>query len=116
MARKHPAALCEECDLNDIGRYVPSDGPPQAKLALVGEAPGANEARIGRPFVGVSGQLLDRILKYYHIDRNSTLLTNACSCRPPDNATPSALALHSCRPRLLQELQDRGVDTVVAMG
>jgi len=114
--RKHPDALCEDCDLYDIGRFVPSDGPPRATLAVVGEAPGANEARLGHPFVGVSGKLLDKILQHYHIDRKATLLTNACLCRPPDNATPSANAIHCCRPRLIQELQDRGVTTAVAMG
>jgi len=116
VTRKHPAAICEECDLYGIGRFVPSDGPERTNLAVVGEAPGANEARLGHPFVGVSGKLLDKILQYYHIDRKATLLTNACLCRPPDNATPSANALHCCRPRLIQELQERGVSTAVAMG
>jgi len=116
MARKHPAALCEECDLYDIGRFVPSEGPEKASLCILGEAPGANEARLGRPFVGVSGKLLDKIMEHYHIDRATTLLTNACLCRPPDNATPSQTAIRSCRPRLLQELRDRDVETVVAMG
>jgi uracil-DNA glycosylase family 4 len=114
--RKHPYAECERCDLYEIGRFVPSDGPERATLAVVGEAPGANEARLGKPFVGVSGKLLDKILEHYHIERSATLLTNACLCRPPDNATPSALAIHACRPRLVQELQERGVDTVVALG
>src|SRR5712671_2733388 len=55
VTRKHPAAICEECDLYGIGRFVPSDGPERTNLAVVGEAPGANEARLGHPFVGVSG-------------------------------------------------------------
>lgn len=114
--RKHPLAECERCDLRDDGRFVPSDGPARATLAVVGEAPGANEARTGHPFVGVSGQLLNKVLDHYGIDRQSILLTNACLCRPPDNATPSANALHCCRPRLVSELQDRGVDTAVALG
>jgi DNA polymerase-1 len=66
--------------------------------------------------VGPSGVLLDKILEHYGIERKATLLTNACLCRPPDNATPSANAVHCCRPRLVQELQERGVDTVVALG
>jgi uracil-DNA glycosylase family 4 len=116
MDRKHPAAECENCDLFTIGRYVPSDGPARADLAFVGEAPGANEARLGKPFVGVSGQLLGKVLQHYHIDREGVLLSNACLCRPPDNATPSANAIRACRPRLLQELEERGVRKVVAMG
>jgi len=82
----------------------------------VGEAPGRLEHQKGQPFQGVSGQLLNKILEHYKIERSTTLLTNACLCRPPDNATPSANAVHSCRPRLVQELQERGVDTVVALG
>jgi len=82
----------------------------------MGEAPGRVEQQKGAPFVGASGKLLDKILEHYGIERSSTLLTNACLCRPPDNATPSANAIHSCRPRLLQELQDRGVEKVVALG
>src|SRR6266699_1176575 len=114
--RKHPLAVCEECDLFTIGKYVPSVGSGENGVAVVGEAPGANEARLGVPFSGVSGKLLDRVLQYYHIERSSTLLSNACSCRPPNNATPSANAIRACRPRLLAELQDAKVQSVVALG
>jgi DNA polymerase-1 len=114
--RKHPLAECERCDLFADGRFVPSVGPERASLAVVGEAPGANEARRGQPFVGVSGKLLDKVLQHYHIDRTATFLTNACLCRPTDNATPSAVAVSACRPRLLQELEEREVDQVVVLG
>ena len=116
--RKHPLAECESCDLRDTGRYVPSALPTAEGngIAVVGEAPGANEARLGIPFTGVSGKLLDKVLQHYHIDRDSTLLTNACSCRPPNNATPSASSVAACRPRLLAELQESDVRRVVALG
>ena len=114
--RHHPLAECERCDLFDVGRFVPSHGPARADLAIVGEAPGAQEVRAGQPFVGVSGKLLDKILEHYHIDRHQTLMTNACLCRPPDNATPSANAIHCCRPRLLSELAERETRAVVALG
>jgi len=116
VKRKHPLAKCEECDLYEIGRFVPSCGPSYASLSVVGEAPGANEARRGQPFVGASGKLLDKVFDHYHIDRSKTFLTNACLCRPTDNATPSATAMSACRPRLFAELEDRGVDNVVALG
>ncbi|HVI77494.1 MAG TPA: uracil-DNA glycosylase family protein, partial [Candidatus Acidoferrum sp.] len=116
MGSKHPLADCENCPLLKVGRYVPSEGPSTADLAFVGEAPGAQEARGGRPFVGPSGKLLERVLDEYGIRRSDVLLTNACLCRPPDNSTPAKSAIAACRPRLVQELQTRGARTVVALG
>ncbi len=72
-----------------------SDGNPKARIMLIGEAPGADEDRIGKPFVGVNGQLLDRILKYINLDRNeedpekSLYISNILNWRPPGNRTPS---------------------------
>lgn len=72
-----------------------SDGNPDADIMLVGEAPGADEDRIGKPFVGVSGQLLDRILKYASLFReseethNSIYISNILNWRPPGNRTPT---------------------------
>jgi len=83
---------------------------------MVGEAPGLQEARRGVPFTGPSGKLLDAVLHHHGIERGDVLLANACSCRPPDNSTPPKMAIAACQPRLLSELQDRGVDTVVALG
>jgi uracil-DNA glycosylase family 4 len=114
--RKHPLAKCEDCTLLKVGRYVPSEGPASATIAMVGEAPGAQEARGGRPFVGPSGKLLERVMEEYGIERGEVLLTNACLCRPPDNATPPKTAIAACRPRLVQELEQRGVRQVVALG
>jgi uracil-DNA glycosylase family 4 len=116
VVRKHPLAKCEECSLAKIGRYVPSEGPERAAIAFVGEAPGAQEAKGGRPFVGPSGKLLERVMEEYGLARDAVLLTNACLCRPPDNATPAASAIAACKPRLIEELRERGVNTVVALG
>jgi len=72
-----------------------SDGNPKAQVMLVGEAPGADEDRLGKPFVGVSGQLLDRILKCIDLDRKeedalkSIYISNILNWRPPGNRTPS---------------------------
>lgn len=71
------------------------DGNPQAPIMLVGEAPGADEDRLGKPFVGVSGQLLDRILACIGLDRaeadpaKSVYISNILNWRPPGNRTPS---------------------------
>jgi uracil-DNA glycosylase family 4 len=118
--RKHPLAECENCPLGRVGKYVPSrfpDGTNPTGLAFVGEAPARNEIRQGEPFVGPSGQLLDAVLNHYGVDRNNILLTNACSCHYPDSMKKLPKeAIDACRPRLLQELLDAQVDTVVTMG
>lgn len=116
MGNKHPYANCEECPLQDSGRFVPSEGPEQAEFAFVGEAPGVQEAQTGRPFMGPSGNILNVIMKHHGIRRKDVLLTNACLCRPQENATPPAEAIAACRPRLKHELEERGIKTAVAMG
>lgn len=83
----------------------------------MGEAPAKNEIRQGEPFVGASGKLLNAVLAHHSIDRDNILLTNACSCHYPDSMKKlPPEAIDACRPRLLRELQDAGVDTVVTMG
>lgn len=75
-----------------------SDGNPESPLMFIGEAPGADEDRIGRPFVGVSGQLLDRMLATIGIDRTSAYITNVLFWRPPGNRKPTPAEIESCRP------------------
>lgn len=75
-----------------------SDGNPEARLMLIGEAPGADEDRLGRPFVGVSGQLLDRMLAAIGYDRSNTLITNVLFWRPPGNRTPTPAEIAACLP------------------
>ena len=112
--KRHPLANCEDCPLADTGKFVPSIGPADADLAIVGEAPGVQEARMGRPFIGPSGKLLDIVLKHHHISRGRTILTNATLCRPADGTTPPRSAIAACRPRLLSELSK--CSTAVALG
>jgi uracil-DNA glycosylase family 4 len=116
VTRKHPLAKCEECPLYEVGKYVPSVGPAKAKVAFVGEAPGVNEVTKQEPFSGQSGKLLNKVMGHHGIVREEVFLSNACLCRPPDNSTPPKLAINSCRDRLLSELTDHEVETVVALG
>ena len=74
------------------------DGNPEAPVMIVGEAPGADEDRIGRPFVGRAGQLLDRMLAAIGLDRGKVLITNVVYWRPPGNRTPTAAEIASCLP------------------
>src|SRR5215470_10733287 len=74
------------------------DGNPAAPLIIIGEAPGADEDRVGRPFVGRAGQLLDRMLAAIDLDRSRVLITNVVYWRPPGNRTPTAAEIASCLP------------------
>jgi DNA polymerase len=75
-----------------------ADGNPRSGLMLIGEAPGADEDRIGRPFVGASGQLLDRMLATIGIDRTGCYITNVMFWRPPGNRKPTDFEIDTCRP------------------
>lgn len=109
-------ADCSNCPLRVGGKFVPSDGPEQADIAFVGEAPGMQEARVGKPFIGPSGKLLDIVNNQYGIKREEVFLTNATLCRPGDGSPPGKAAIAACRGRLLGELQVHGARTVVALG
>jgi uracil-DNA glycosylase family 4 len=103
------------------GKYVPSKFPTipdrSSGLAFIGEAPARNEIREQQPFVGASGQLLNAVLNKYGVDRSSVLLTNAASCHYPDSMKDLPKeAIEACRPRLIAELEEANVHTVVAMG
>lgn len=81
------------------------DGNPAAKIMLVGEAPGADEDRLGKPFVGVSGQLLDRMLKWIGLDRSGFYITNILPWRPPGNRQPTAAEIAVCLPFIERHIE-----------
>ena len=74
------------------------DGNPTARVMFVGEAPGADEDRAGKPFVGVSGQLLDRMVGWIGLDRTKFYITNIIYWRPPGNRTPTSDEVAACQP------------------
>ncbi len=96
------AALVAEFDGCTLKRTatntVFTDGDPAAPVMIIGEAPGADEDRIGRPFVGRAGQLLDRMLAAINLDRSGVLITNVIYWRPPGNRTPTAAEIAACLP------------------
>jgi len=117
VERKHPLAKCEECPLYLETGPVLGTGPEGAvKVAVVGEAPGFQEATVGRPFVGPSGLVLNEVLRNNDIDRKDVWATNAVACRPKDNATPTQDAIDACKPRLMAELSAHNPDYVLATG
>ena len=81
-----------------------SDGNPDSGLMLVGEAPGAEEDRAGKPFVGPSGQLLDRMLASVRLDRTQCLMTNLIPWRPPGNRNPTDTEVLICLPFVLRHI------------
>ena len=87
------------CALKDTAtNLVFADGNPNARLMIVGEAPGREEDRRGKPFVGESGQLLDRMLHAIGLDRTSVYITNILPWRPPGNRKPTHQEIAICLP------------------
>lgn len=114
---KHPLADCENCPLRR-NPYVPTEpsASERAELVVIGEAPGKTEASKKRPFVGVSGKLLEAVLTHHGIKRKDVMLTNTVLCRPDKNATPSAEAVKCCSKRLSHEIESSGATNIVALG
>ncbi|HEY8871479.1 MAG TPA: uracil-DNA glycosylase [Stellaceae bacterium] len=92
------------------------DGNPAAPVMIIGEAPGADEDRIGRPFVGRSGQLLDRMLAAIGLDRTTVQITNVIYWRPPGNRKPTSAEIAACLPFVLRHIALARPQVVVLAG
>ena len=111
----------EHCELKRGARnLVFADGDPAARLMIVGEAPGRDEDREGRPFVGRAGQLLDRMLAAIDMSRDATLapvyITNVLPWRPPQNRDPKPEEIAMLRPFLARHIALAAPDFLVLMG
>lgn len=93
-----------------------ADGNPEARIMLIGEAPGEDEDRQGKPFVGVSGRLLDRMLAQIGLDRSSVYITNILPWRPPGNRSPTQAEIAACLPFLERHVALIGPRVVVPLG
>ncbi len=92
-------ASFEGCALRKTAmNLVFADGNPEAKIMMIGEAPGEDEDRQGKPFVGVSGKLLDRMLAAIGLDRQSVYISNVIFWRPPGNRSPTDAEIAACMP------------------
>ncbi len=98
---------CRKCDLHKSRtQVVPGDGNPYSPVVFVGEAPGEEEDRQGRPFVGRAGQLLNRLIKeVLGMEREEVYITNVCKCRPPGNRKPTPIEMRACSPYLRKEIE-----------
>ena len=103
---KHYIKESNICPLkNQAKQTVFSDGNPTAKIMLIGEAPGIEEDKLGKPFVGAAGQLLNRMLNAINLDRNSVYITNVVPWRPPNNRTPSSEEILQCLPFIQKHIE-----------
>lgn len=116
-AQKEALGCCECGPLcRSRTRVVFGEGPLNAELFIVGEAPGFNEDKEGKPFRGASGMLLDRLLSSVGIEREEVYLTTLVKCRPPEDRPPRPAEINACRPYLLSQLEAIDPKVVVAMG
>ncbi|HWV21907.1 MAG TPA: uracil-DNA glycosylase [Devosia sp.] len=97
-------------------QLVFADGNPEAKIMLIGEAPGAEEDRQGKPFVGRSGQLLDRMLGAIGLDRTGVFIVNTVPWRPPGNRTPTPEEMELCLPFLNRQVELVAPKLVMTLG
>ena len=107
----------EGCSLKNTAlSTVVGDGNPNAKLMFIGEAPGADEDRIGRAFVGKSGQLLDKMLASIGLNRENCYICNILPWRPPGNRAPADSEIAVCLPFLKKQIEIVQPDIIFALG
>jgi uracil-DNA glycosylase len=97
-------------------QLVFADGEPSAKIMLIGEAPGADEDRIGRPFVGRAGHLLDKMLAAIGLDRSGVFIVNVVPWRPPGNRTPTPQETAICLPFVRRQIELVAPRIIVLLG
>lgn len=109
---------CHHCSLGETrNKFVFGVGDPDASLVLVGEAPGSEEDRLGEPFVGKAGHLLDKILVAIDRDRwHDVFICNVLKCRPPNNRDPLKAEVEQCEPYLIHQIGLIMPKLIVALG
>jgi uracil-DNA glycosylase len=108
---------CERCVLAKTRTLaVPGEGPLDAEVLLIGEAPGANEDKQGRPFVGQSGQFLEELLAAAGMTRAEVYICNVLKCRPPSNRDPLPGEIAACRDYLDEQIELIDPLMVVTLG
>jgi len=109
--------VCTNCRLHETRtRAVPGEGDPETEVVFVGEGPGFNEDRQGRPFVGRAGDLLVKLLASIGWRREDVFITNVVKCRPPENRDPLPDEIAACAPFLRRQLEVLDPAVVVTLG
>jgi DNA polymerase len=114
-----PYKKCIECPLGTLGRInvVFGEGNPDARLMIIGEAPGRDEDIKGRPFIGRSGKLLTTVLELADIKREDVFITNVVKCRPPENRNPLPIEAKTCKELLLfKQIEIIQPDVICTLG
>lgn len=109
---------CTKCELSKTRNHVIyGEGNDHAKILLIGEAPGRDEDMQGRPFVGKSGQLLDKILAACGFTREEhVFISNIVKCRPPGNRQPTPQEAAVCMPWLLKQIEEINPKILILLG
>lgn len=108
---------CTKCPLHQSRtNAVPGEGPEDAEIMFIGEAPGFHEDRQGRPFVGAAGHFLDELLEMIGLTRGEVYICNVLKCRPPRNRDPLMSEIEACRPYLDRQLEIIQPKMVVTLG
>ena len=111
-------AACRDCE--DLAKArtqtVPGEGPENAPLVFIGEAPGFHEDQQGRPFVGQAGQFLEQLLNSIGMKRSDVYICNVIKCRPPGNRDPLPTEIKNCQKWLDQQLELLSPKMVVTLG
>ncbi|HPV88371.1 MAG TPA: uracil-DNA glycosylase [Bacteroidales bacterium] len=109
---------CTSCELSKTRKHVIfGEGNPNADILIIGEAPGRDEDLMGRPFVGASGQLLDKILDACNFTRQKhVFISNVVKCRPPGNRVPSAEEVARCIPWLYEQIKRIDPKIMILLG
>jgi uracil-DNA glycosylase family 4 len=108
---------CIRCSLHSHRTHIVfGEGNPSARVVLVGEGPGREEDRLGRPFVGPAGKLLDRIIASMGWRRQDVYICNVIKCRPPRNRDPLPDEIEACGPFLRRQLQAIRPQAILALG
>jgi uracil-DNA glycosylase len=108
---------CRLCELgSQRNKAVPGEGPENAVISFIGEAPGWHEDQQGRPFVGSAGQFLEELLSLIGKKRQDVYICNVLKCRPPGNRDPLPLEIKTCQKWLDRQLELIGPKMIVTLG
>lgn len=110
-------SACQACALGTTrNQFVFGEGDADAPIMFVGEGPGFEEDRSGRPFVGRAGQLLDKVIQAMGYQREQVFIANVVKCRPPNNRTPLPDETAACSPILYKQIQTVNPKVLIALG
>lgn len=108
---------CTRCPLSETRTHaVPGEGALHAEIMFIGEAPGMNEDRQGRPFVGAAGQFLNEMLAAAGFDREQVFICNILKCRPPENRDPQPVEIEACADYLQEQIDLIDPLVIVSLG